>query len=110
MWPFKQPKPVIIRQKELQYIVELLFPNLITEELPDGTIFQIDRSIDSNLGAALIDLQDGKNDQIVQKTLNGVLNRLIEVRKILQAYPELDIRAKYIIVDDYQQNEAEAGE
>lgn len=110
MWPFKKPNPVIIHRGEIQQVVELLFPNFTTEEMPDGTIFQIDRSIDSNLDAALTDLQDGKNDFAVQKTISGVLNRLITARKILQAYPMLDTRAKYIIVDNLEHTEVEAGE
>lgn len=62
--------------------------------------FMVDYSIDSNLDAVLMDLQDGYNDRATQKTINTCVGRLNEVRRMLGAYPELDKEAKYIIVDD----------
>lgn len=88
----------------LEQIKNLLFPPLkLNEELQkDGTSikFHVDYSVDSNLDAALIDLQDGNNDAVVQKTINSVIIRLNNARRMLEAYPLLDNDAKYIIVDD----------
>lgn len=89
---------------KLEQIKNLLFPQLITEEelSNDGTImkFHVDYSVDSNLDAALIDLQEGHNDEVVQGTINEVVKKLIEVRRLLEAYAKMDPDAKYIIVEN----------
>lgn len=87
----------------MQQVVDILFPPLKTEESKDG-VYQIDYSIDSNLQSALVDLQDGTNDKIVQDTIAKAIDALIKVRNILEVYPEIDERAKYIIVDMPDQN------
>lgn len=90
--------------QKIEKIKKILFPPLdLHEQLQeDGTKikFHIDYSVDSNLDAALIDLQEGNNDAVVQKTISSVITRLNEVRRILEAYVELDKDAQYIIVDD----------
>ena len=89
---------------KLEQIKTLLFPPLeLNEELSnDGSImkFHIDYSVDSNLDAALMDLQDGQNDEVTQGTINEVTKRLMQVRKLLEAYAQIDKDAKYIIVDN----------
>ena len=89
---------------KLEQIKTLLFPPLeLNEELSnDGSImkFHVDYSVDSNLDAALMDLQDGQNDEVTQGTINEVIKRLIQVRKLLEAYAQIDKDAKYIIVDN----------
>ena len=89
---------------KLEQIKDLLFPQLTTEEdvAKDGTIvkYHVDSSVDTNLDAALIDLQEGHNDEVVQKTINEVIKKLIEVRKLLEAYAKMDPEAKYIIVEN----------
>lgn len=106
MLKWLRPKPIVIRPEELQSVVDILFPPLKTEEGKDG-IFQIDYSVDSNLHSALLDLQDGTNDKVVQDTISKAIDALIKVRNILQVYPELDERSKYIIVDTPDQNKKE---
>lgn len=95
--------------KRLELIREILFPPLkLEEELgQDGVLFKfhVDSSIDTNLDAALIDLQEGNNDSVVHKTITKMISRLIEVRKILDSYPEINEEAKYIIVDDGKDKE-----
>jgi hypothetical protein len=90
--------------EKLEHIKNLLFPPLeLREELAkDGTTmkFHVDYSVDSNLDAVLLDLQDGNNDTVVQKTLNNIIGRLNHVRRALDAYAEFDKDATYIIVDD----------
>jgi len=89
---------------KLEQIKNLLFPPLeLNEELSnDGSImkFHVDYSVDSNLDAALMDLQEGQNDEVTQGTINEVTKRLIQVRKLLEAYAQIDKDAKYIIVDN----------
>ena len=90
-------------EQKLEEIKSLLFPALKLEEdfSEDGTPFKyhIDYSVDSNIDAVLIDLQEGHNDEVVQKTLNSVVRKLTEARRLLEAYAEIDHNAKYIIVD-----------
>jgi hypothetical protein len=72
----------------------------------DGTSikFHIDYSADSNLDAVLMDLQEGYNDPAAQKTILDVIKRLNNVRRMLEAYAELDKDAKYIIVENLEQD------
>lgn len=96
-------------EQKLEQIRELLFPQLTTEQelSNDGSLikFHVDNSVDTNLDAALIDLQEGNNDQIVQETINEVVKKLIEVRRLLEAYAQMDPEAKYIIVENPKNND-----
>lgn len=91
-------------EKKIEEIIKILFPPLDIDEKieQDGSSikFHIDYSVDSNLDAALMDLQDGNNDEIVHNTITKVIKRLNKVRRLLEAYAKLDSEAKYIIVDD----------
>jgi hypothetical protein len=91
-------------EEKLEKIKNMLFPELETQETLDneGKLFriQIDRSVDSNLDSALTDLQDGKNDKIIQDTITVVMKQLFQVRQVLEAYTNIDKEAKYIIVDN----------
>lgn len=98
--------------KKIEEIVNILFPPLeLKQEIDkDGSVFKyhVDYSADSNLDAALIDLQDGHNDEVVHKTINNTIDRLMKVRRLLEAFAELDKDAKYIIVDtdkDFEEDE-----
>ena len=113
--PWKvERKPLTTAEEKLEEIKQLLFPPLeLQEEVsPDGDVvkFHIDYSVDSNIDAALMDLQDGNNDAVVHSTLNKAVARLNRVRKLLEAYAVLDKDAKYIIVDDGKDAEIEARE
>lgn len=99
-------KEVVVRPEELQRVTELLFPPLKTIE-NEGEVYQIDYSVDSNLESALTDLREGVNDSTVQNTITRAIEALIEVRKLLHAYPYLDERAKYVIIDTPDQNKKE---
>jgi len=101
----KPRKPIIMRERELQQVVDILFPPLETQSDHEGNVFQIDYSADTNLDAALLDLMDGNNDEVTQKTIRKVIERLNKVRRVLQAYSQLDERAKYLIVDDFEDKE-----
>jgi len=92
--------------KKIEEIKNILFPPMkLKEELNEGKPFKyhIDYSIDSNLDAALIDLQEGNNDQVTQNTINAAIKKLHQIRKMLEAYSEFDKDAKYIIVDNEDQ-------
>jgi hypothetical protein len=89
---------------KLEQIKQLLFPPLeLREEISaDGSVvkYHIDYSVDSNVDAVLMDLQDGQNDAIAHTTLNKVVTRLNKARKLLEAYAILNKEASYIIVDN----------
>ena len=87
-------------------VIEILFPPLKLEEGSDGTKFHIDYSVDSNLDAALMDLEEGHNDPVVRNTISKCIKRINDVRRILEAFPELNSEAKYLIVDD-EENDIE---
>ena len=90
--------------ERLEEIKNILFPPLILEEkmAEDGEVmkYHIDYSVDSNLDAVLMDLQEGHNDPVSQKTINSVIKRLVKARRMMEAYAELDKDAKYILVED----------
>lgn len=88
--------------KKLEEIKNILFPpTKVHEQVEAGekVRFMIDYSIDNNLYAVLIDLQEGHNDKAVQDTVNKCITALIKVRDILEAHMMLDKEAKYITVE-----------
>jgi hypothetical protein len=97
-------KPKTTAEQKLEEIKNILFPPFAKQSKEDIT-FLIDYSADSNLQAVITDLEEGHNDEIVQGTINKVIDRLVEVRKILKAYGEFDTDAQYIIVDDLPTDE-----
>lgn len=104
MFKFFKANPPTPAEEKLNQIKNILFPPLkLKQEISkDGELikYHIDYSVDSNLDAALMDLSEGHNDQVSQKTISNVVNRLNDVRRILEAYAELDKDAKYLIVED----------
>jgi hypothetical protein len=107
MFKFLKAKPKTTSDEKIEKIIEILFPPLELHRDKDGTKFHIDYSADTNLDAAISDLEDGHNDKTVHKTIRGVADRIIEVRRILEAYREIDSEAKYFIVDDLGVNNYE---
>jgi len=99
MFGLLKPKTVVVREGELQKVVDILFPPLETVEKEEG-VFVVDYSIDSNLEAALLDLRDGTNDAVVQTTIRKAIERLQNVRKILLAEESIDKRAQVLMVDN----------
>lgn len=81
-------------------IIELLYPPLDLRITPEGKKYHVDYSIDSNLDAVLMDLQDGINDSNIHRTLRMCVDKLNEVRRILDAYAQLDPESEYLVVDD----------
>jgi hypothetical protein len=95
-------------EEKLDQIKSILFPPLkLDEEFDkDGSSikYHIDYSADSNLDAVLMDLQEGFNDEASHKTLNDVIIRLNRVRRLLEAFAQLDPNAKYIIVENMEKD------
>lgn len=95
--------------EKLEQIKNILFPALETKMEMDKEgnpiKFHIDYSVDSNLDSVLMDLQEGYNDPACHRTLETIVKRLNEVRRMMEAYAELDEDAKYIIVDDGRKDE-----
>ena len=75
---------VVVRDTEVQKAVDLLFPDIQLVKEEEGEYY-VDRSVDSNLYAALVDLQEGVNDEVVQNTIKHVIKTLEEARKLLKA-------------------------
>ena len=106
MFSMFKAKPKTTAEQKLEEIKNILFPPFAKQSKEDITIL-IDYSADSNLQAVITDLEEGHNDEIVQGTINKVIDRLVEVRKILKAYGEFDTDAQYIIVDDLPTDKGE---
>lgn len=94
----KRLKPKVIREDSAQRIVDILFPP-VEEVTMEGQTFLTDYSIDSNLYAALVDLDDGVNDATTRETLKKCYERLQEARRILLADKAIPTKAKYLLVD-----------
>ena len=107
MFKIFKAKPKTTAEHKLDHLREILFPPFKKETLPNGDKILIDYSIDSNLGAALSDLEEGNNDEVSRKTISRAIDRLIDCRRILEAYGEMDVDAKYVIVDDFGDKNAE---
>ena len=106
-WIIKR-KPATPAEEQIEQIKALLFPPLVLQQemQSDGNTikFHIDYSADSNLDAALMDLQEGYNDPAAHKTILDVIKRLNKLRTMLEAYAELDKDAKYILVENMEQD------
>jgi len=88
----------VIREAELEQIANLLYPEP-EEKIVDGLVIVVDRSVDANLNAALLDLEDGTNDETTRLTIRACVQRLFEVRDILEARYRVNERARYLMVD-----------
>jgi hypothetical protein len=91
-------RPRVVREDTSQKIVDLLFPP-VEEVTMEGQTFLTDFSIDSNLYAALVDLEDGVNDATTRDTLKKCYERLQEARRLLLADKVVPAKAKYLVVD-----------
>lgn len=108
MFKFFKKTPPTPSDELLEQVKGILFPPLelrTASKNGETTKYHIDYSVDSNLDAVLYDLQEGYNDPVSQKTITGVITRLNKVRKLLEAYAELDKDAEYIIVENIETNE-----
>jgi hypothetical protein len=107
MFEFFKRKPkeqLTTADEKLEQLRNLLFPEPEIEMEGDME-FYVDSSVDMNLESVIVDLQEGHNDAVCQKTLKNISDRLYKARKILQAYFEADPNIKYVVVDDgHQQN------
>lgn len=104
IFPWKKKPTPEESQEILEQIKNILFPPLELQETSDNqgnrVKFSIDYAIDSNLYAALVDLQDGSNDKITQKTISKAIDRLYEVKKLLGAESKIHKESTYVMVDD----------
>lgn len=111
-WTIKRV-PYNKHDDRLEKVIDILFPALELHSEPNerGELikFHVDRAVDSNLDAVLMDLQDGHNDVACHETLNDVIKRLGRLRKLLQPHFAFDPEARYIIVEnesDTRKNES----
>lgn len=103
-WSIKK-KDISPSDDRLDQIKAILFPPMKLDKRVDTDSgreikFNIDFSVDSNVDAVLLDLEEGYYGDSTKRTLTDVVNRLIKVRRILDAYSELDSEAEYLVVDD----------
>ena len=100
-------KPKTTADEKIEQVINILFPPLDLKTDKNGDKFHIDYSIDTNLEAALMDLEDGHNDAASQKTIRNCTDRIIKVRQLLEAYREISDEVKYFIADDLEENDIE---
>ena len=93
-------------EKKLEQIEQILFPPCSHHTDKEQRKFLVDYSADMNLDAALTDLEDGFNDEACRNTIRKVSYRIQEVRKILEAYQEIN-DFEYLIVDDLTEDSNE---
>jgi hypothetical protein len=100
----KEIPPKTSSEEKLQQIQEILFPPLKSYTDKEGRKFHIDYCADTNLQAALHDLEDDFNDENTRKTIKSVEERIINIRKVLEFGQPLDDDAEYVIADDLENN------
>jgi len=98
-WKIVRARPSTPAEDKLEQIANILFPPLLNKTSSAGDKYQVDFSVDSNLEAALLDLEDGNNDKTCQLTIRTVANKLFQVRNMLEAYAQIDPEAKFLVVD-----------
>lgn len=92
----RDPTPAEIK---LGAVTDMLFPDLVVRVAEDGLEYVTDYSIDTNLHAALVDLEEGQNDQTTRETIRKCLHLLREVREYLGAEQQISKKARYLVVD-----------
>ena len=102
MFKFFKPKPKTPAEEKIEHIIQMLFPPCKTEKDSKGNKFHVDYSADRNLDAALIDLEEGHNDEVCRNTIKKVANKLFELREYLEVQQLLDPEVKYILVEDME--------
>ena len=96
-WLKKKPRHVVISVKELEQVRDVLFPQFKLERLPNGEAFHIDQSVDTNLEAILCDLEEGINNEAVQKSLRSIVKKLFLVRDILGPMQHIHPEVSHIV-------------
>ena len=98
MFSRKPIEKTIIRDEIAQKVCDILFPPHIERE-EDGQTFIVDYSVDYNLLSALVDLENGANDEVTQNTIRSVITKLGEARELLVANYPIAKGARYLMVD-----------
>lgn len=101
-WFQKAPVDVPVNKAEasLAEIQKLLFPPLELKTDEQDRSYHVDKSIDGNLYAILLELEEGVNDEITQNTLKSVLSSVTKIREILNIYNDMNPEAQYLIVEN----------
>jgi len=97
-WRGKRVDPDRIEDSaKLDALREILFPRLVTETRA-GETYHVDRSVDANLNAVLLDMQDGLVDDITENTVRDVMRALVKARDILVRESDIPEGATYLVV------------
>lgn len=98
MFSVFKPKTVVVRDEVAQKVCDILFPPHVEKE-EDGHTFIVDYSIDHNLLGALVDLENGVNDEVSRNTIRSAIKKLGEARELLMANYPIAKEARYLMVD-----------
>jgi CYTH domain-containing protein len=98
----KYETPKTEPEKILEQIESIMFPPLRTKVDESGKTYHIDASVDSNLYAVLVDLQEQYADDSVINTVKEIHDRVYSIRELLNKFNTLDENAEYIIVEDIE--------
>ena len=81
----------------LNEVVNMLFPPLEIHQ-GDGKEYYVDYSIDANLIAVKQDIDDGAINEATKNSIKFCLDKLYEIRRYLNNYPELNRKIKYYVI------------
>ena len=104
IWPFRQREasksmsPAGHADSTIQQIERLLFPPFEVHHTNDGAEICVDRSVDTNLYAALVDLEEGIVDEIVLKSIKDSIDVLTQVRHLLNVKQQLVTDPELLVV------------
>ena len=93
-----KPRTKVVRDEIAQKVCDILFPPHVEKE-EDGQTYIVDYSVDNNLMGALVDLENGSNDEVTRETILAVITKLGEARELLMAKYPITKKARYLLVD-----------
>lgn len=107
-WFSRKPKVVVMGNKELQMVRDILYPQFKLERLPNGEAFHIDQSVDTNLEAILGDLEDGINSDEARKSLRLIVKKLFRIRELLDPQQQIHPDVNHIVFAQEPEDEEDA--
>ena len=81
----------------LDQVVNMLFPSLEIHQ-GDGKEYYVDYSIDANLIAVKQDIDDGVINDATKNSIKFCIDKLFEIRKYLNHFPEFTRTINYYVV------------
>lgn len=104
MFDWFKKKKTVDENVTLKEIKKILFPSEDIRIEGEYT-FYTDFSLDSNLNAALVELEEGCNDEVVRQTIRHVRDELFKIRGIVNIAIEVPSNVNIYQVDNkYRDN------